>query len=328
VAAERDREQLVKAARMYFVDGSSQQEIAGAFGTSRSNVSRMLSAAREQGIVEIRIVDHAERRHDLEVELTQRFGLYDCLVAAYTPGTAPTESVAKLSSRWLLDTVHEGQRLALSWGTALQAMVWAVTATRRYDVEVVQLVGGLSSVDAEVTGQELVRELATRLGARYRYLHAPALVANPDALAAFLSERSVSTALDAAKSADIAFVGIGTYGDSSSGAIIDAMALSAGDRAELDALSPAGDICARYFDINGTPVPSEVLRHRVIAVDLEDLRRIPMVVGVTAGRVKAPGLVGALRGCHLDVLICDESAAGAALALDAATPHIGPEGTP
>jgi DNA-binding transcriptional regulator LsrR (DeoR family) len=328
MSSERDREQLVKAARMYFVDGSSQQEIAGAFGTSRSNVSRMLSAAREQGIVEIRIVDHAERRYDLEVELTQRFGLYDCLVAAYTPGTAPTESVAKLSSRWLLDTVHEGQRLALSWGTALQAMVWAVTATRRYDVEVVQLVGGLSSVDAEVTGQELVRELATRLGARYRYLHAPALVTSPDALAAFLSERSVSTALDAAKSADMAFVGIGTYGDSSSGAIIDAMALSPGERADLDAMAPAGDICARYFDINGTPVSSDAVHNHIIGVDLEDLRRIPMVVGVTAGRVKAPGLVGALRGCHLDVLICDESAARAALALDAATPHSSPEGTP
>jgi DNA-binding transcriptional regulator LsrR (DeoR family) len=305
---------------MYFVDGSSQQEIAEAFGTSRSNVSRMLSAARQQGIVEIRIVDSAQRRHDLEADLKQRFGLHDCQVAAYTPGMAPAQSVAKLSSRWLLDTVQGGQRLALSWGTALQAMVWAVTATRRYDVEVVQLVGGLSSVDAEVTGQELVRELATRLGARYRYLHAPALVANRDALAAFLSERSVSTALDAAKSADIAFVGVGTYGDSSSAAIIDAMALSAADRSAFDTMSPAGDICARYFDINGTPVGSEAVHNRVIAVDLEDLRRIPMVVGVTVGRVKAPGLVGALRGHHLDVLICNESAARAALALDAAVP--------
>jgi DNA-binding transcriptional regulator LsrR (DeoR family) len=42
--------------------------------------------------------------------------------------------------------------------------------------------------------------------------------------------------------------------------------------------------------------------------------------------VKAPGLVGALRGGHLDVLICDEAAARAALALDAATPRLGTEG--
>lgn len=326
MVAERVREDLVKAARMYFLDGASQQEIASVLGTSRSNVSRMLAAAREQGIVEIRIIDGTERRDTLEAELKQRFGLHDCQVAAHTPGSTPAQTVSKLSSQWLLDNIQDGQRLALSWGTALQAMVWSVTASRQYDVEVVQLVGGLSAVDAGVTGQELVRELATRLGARYRYLHAPALVANLGAVEALLSERSVSSALDAAKSADIAFVGVGTYGDSSSAAIIDAMALSPADRAELDAMSPAGDICARYYDINGAPVASRAVHDHVIAVDLDDLRRVPMVVGVTSGRVKAPGLVGALRGGHLDVLICDEAAARAALALDAATPRLGTEG--
>jgi DNA-binding transcriptional regulator LsrR (DeoR family) len=47
---------------------------------------------------------------------------------------------------------------------------------------------------------------------------------------------------------------------------------------------------------------------------------------VTCGRVKAPGLVGALRGGHLDVLICDEAAARATLALESATPRPGSEG--
>lgn len=324
MTAERDREQLVKAARMYFMDGASQQEVASALGTSRSNVSRMLAAARRLGIVEIRIVDSAQRRYDLEADLKARFGLHDCQVSAYTAGTTPAASMAKLSSQWLLDNINEGQRLALSWGTALQAMVWETTATRRYEVEIVQLVGGLSSVKTEVTGQELVRELATRLGARYRYLHAPALV-DPNALQTFLNERSVASALDAARTADIAFVGVGTYGDSSSAAIIDAMALSPADRAALDAMAPAGDICARYFDINGVPVPSEQVRDHVIAVSLDDLRRIPLVVGVTSGRVKASGLLGALRGGHLDVLICDESAARATLALDSAAPRPGEE---
>lgn len=323
MSAEREREQLVKAARMYFVDGSSQKEVADALGTSRSNVSRMLTAARQLGIVQIRIVDTAQRRPDLEAEMKARFGLHDCLIAAYVPGTTPADAVAKLSSQWLLDNLNEGQRLALSWGTALQAMVWETTAARRYDVEVVQLVGGLSSVNHEVTGQELVRELATRLGARYRYLHAPALITNHATLDAFLSEKSVASALDAAKDADIALVGVGTYGDSSSAAVIDSMALSVEERSEFDAMSPAGDICARYYDINGTIVPFQAVTDRVIAIQIDDLRRIPMVVGVTSGRVKAPGLVGALRGRHLNVLVCDESAARATLALDSATSNPG-----
>ena len=49
------------------------------------------------------------------------------------------------------------------------------------------------------------------------------------------------------------------------------------------------------------------MSEHVIAVDLEDLRRIPMVVGVTSGRVRPRlGRRPAWR-LHLDVLICDEA---------------------
>jgi len=41
---------LIKTARMHFLDGRSQDDIARVLGTSRSNVSRMLTAARAQGI--------------------------------------------------------------------------------------------------------------------------------------------------------------------------------------------------------------------------------------------------------------------------------------
>jgi DNA-binding transcriptional regulator LsrR (DeoR family) len=77
------------------------------------------------------------------------------------------------------------------------------------DVEIVQLMGGLSSIALASTGQELARTFAERLGARHRYLHAPALFASAERLAAMLDEPSIRIALDAA-TADIALVGIGT----------------------------------------------------------------------------------------------------------------------
>ena len=48
--ASRDRMYLIKAARMYFLDGRSQDDIARVLGTSRSDVARTLTAARAQGI--------------------------------------------------------------------------------------------------------------------------------------------------------------------------------------------------------------------------------------------------------------------------------------
>ena len=144
---------------------------------------------------------------------------------------------------------------------------------------------------------------------------------------AFLSERSVSSALDAAKSADIAFVGVGTYGDSSSAAIIDAMTLSAADRAELDAMSPAGDICARYFDINGSPSgfgrgsrPRDRRRSR---------RPAPRADGgggdQRPGQGPRPGRRTARRASRRTRSVT-RAAARAALALDTATPRPGTEG--
>jgi DNA-binding transcriptional regulator LsrR (DeoR family) len=55
----------------------------------------------------------------------------------------------------------------------------------------------------------------------------------------------------------------------------------------------------------------------VLAVSVEDLLRIPTVVGVAAGRAKAEGVLGALRGHLLDMLVCDDSLARAVLAVEA-----------
>jgi DNA-binding transcriptional regulator LsrR (DeoR family) len=308
----RDPELLAKAARLYFLEDRSQDDVAAVLGTTRSNVSRMLKQARDLGIVQIRIVDPAKRDHELEQTLRRRFGLVDVRVLEVTPETDVLPGVGRLAVRWLEETLRDGQVVALSWGHTLQAMVRAVDGLSRRDVEVVQLVGGLSALASAVTGQELVRELSERMGARHRYLHAPALFGSAEALAMMLQERAVADALDAAKTADIAVVGIGTPGIGSSGALIDALGLSPAQRADFDASGPAGDICARFYDLSGREVQS-VVSGRVLAVTLDDLRAIPTVAGVAAGREKASGILGAVRGRIIDVLICDQEAARSVL---------------
>ena len=77
----RDPAMLLAAARLYYVQGRSQAEVADALGTSRSNVSRMLTEALRQSIVEIRINDPEGRVHELEDELRSTFGLNQVRVA-------------------------------------------------------------------------------------------------------------------------------------------------------------------------------------------------------------------------------------------------------
>jgi DNA-binding transcriptional regulator LsrR (DeoR family) len=312
----RDPDLLVRAARLYYQQRLSQDEVARTLGTSRSNISRMLTAAQEQGIVEIRINDPAGRDPELERALVQQFGLADAVVALRPsdPSIRPLDRVGALAWTWLRQELRDGMTIALSWGRTLQSMVWSITDESPLSIDVVQLVGGLSSVASEITGQELVREMATRLGARYRYLHAPAIFQTTAARDTMLNERSVSDALDAARRADVAVVGIGAVNAGSSSAILRAFGLTEAERSQFEAAQPVGDVVARFFDIEGREVHGPV-HDRVLAVTLDDIRDMPIVVGLAVGREKVDGVVGALRGGFVDVLVTDVAAARGVLSV-------------
>jgi DNA-binding transcriptional regulator LsrR (DeoR family) len=311
--AARDPELLLAAARLYYLEDLSQAEVAERLRTSRSNVSRMLAAAVKQGLVEIRINDPAGRSQELEDALVARFGLRAARVAPRIVNGDPERQVGALAGRLLVEELRDGMTVALSWGRALQAMVDQTTTDRDHRVTLVQLIGGLTSVANETSGHELVRELAARLGATYRFLHAPAILTSAGATAALAAEESVQEALSAARGADIAVVGIGCPDSGSSAAILSALALSEEEREAFRAAGAVGDIAARYFDARGRPVRGPV-HDRVLAVTLEDLAEVPTVVGVAYGREKAGGVLGALRGHLVDVLVCDDALARAVLA--------------
>ena len=56
-----DHDLLVQASRLYYELGETQNAIADRLGVTRPQVSRLLKRARAEGIVEIRIVDRADR---------------------------------------------------------------------------------------------------------------------------------------------------------------------------------------------------------------------------------------------------------------------------
>lgn len=326
--APRDPATLLAVARLYFQQERSQAEIAATLGTSRSNVSRMLTEAQRQGIVEIRINDPEGRVHELEDELRSTFGLSQVRVAHTRsgPGLRVEDAVGSQAARLLLDELKDSMTVALSWGHALQAMVYATTAEHEFHrLTLVQLVGGLSSISNEISGQELVRELALRIGAEYRFLHAPATLESVTSRDALLAEPSIGAVLNDANRADIAFIGIGTPTHGSSAAILDSLNLDQSERDEFWAHEPAGDVAARYYTAQGIPIRG-VVDDRVLGVSLDGLLEIPNVVGVASGRAKTPGVLGALRGRIIDSLVCDEALARSVLSAAGSSTATG-EGT-
>jgi DNA-binding transcriptional regulator LsrR (DeoR family) len=314
VPSPREYADLARAARLYYIDGLSQKEVAQSMMTTRSNVSRMLTSAKQRGVVQIRIVDAAARDVALEAQLMSEFGLSEALVARFEPGTRAAQQAGQIGATWLAERLRDNLTLSISWGSSLQYLVGEVSVGQSLDIEVVAMVGGLSNLPTSRSGHELVRELATRLGAKFRYLNAPVILGRPEGVDAMMGEPSIDEVLEAARHSDIALVGIGAAGLGSSRAMVEQMRLSAEEQRELDAADLAGDIAARFYDFNGQPFLGAA-NDRILGLTLDQLRRIPTVFGIATGRDKAPGLLGALRGGLLDVLCCDVAAARGVLDL-------------
>ncbi len=76
---------------------------------------------------------------------------------------------------------------------------------------------------------------------------------------------------------------------------------------ELDLLrqeKAVGDILMRFFDQNGKLVETG-LEKRVISMSLEQLSKVSRAVGVAGGSRKYAGILGALRGRWINILITD-----------------------
>lgn len=314
MSAPRNAETLAEAAQLYYVDGLTQQQVATALDTTRSNISRMLQAARDQGIVRFQIVRPLHRQDALERSLIEQFGVREAIVLAADAGTDNLLQVGELAAHWLTDHVKDGMRLTLSWGRTLNAMAQALRVDQAYDVDVVQL-GGDLQLDPQFSGHELVREFAARLGGSYSYLHAPAILGSPEMVHELRSLRAIASELEKARSADVAFVGVGAYGQGFAARLLESAHLNAADRASFDRQPPAGDILARFFDERGVQLDTP-LRHRVLALELDELREIPTIVGIASGEDKGRGIWGALRAGLVDVLITDQAGAASASHLE------------
>jgi|GEM_PF-13460 len=306
---------LSEAAQAYYSRGSSLAQIAAELGISEREVTTLLEEARRRGIVQVNVLGPWTTSTALE----QRLQAYFPSVRAYVLtrehlSDAKTNAVlGVLAAQVLADRLQPHSVVGISWGRTLHQLIHALPPMNLPTAEVVQLIGATGHESSPTDGPMLAQLLANRLGCRATYLHCPVIVASAAGRNALLQERHLREALQHGERADIALVGIGSTEPEQSSLLhagyLDADALTA-----LRAAGAVGDICAQHFSATGEWLDIDINR-RVIGISLHALSKVGTVIGVAAGAVKAAPILAALRGQHVDVLITDDQAANAVLAL-------------
>ncbi len=301
-----DQELKARAAWHYYVEGLTQEQISELLGVGRIKVHRILSAAREEGVVQFRIRESVAGCIQLEKQLSGRFGLAGAVVvpAAADAGQAP-RLVGHAAAAYLADTIGPGDVIALGWGRTLKFAIGELPRRPLPGTTVVSMLGVLTHAQP-LNPTESAWELAEKIGAECYLLPVPVYADRPQDRDAFMSQRSVKDVMLRARRANRAVISVGSIAADSP--IAGYGFIRPSEFEELKAAGAVGDILCHFVDAAGRSIDHDV-NHRVCAYPLDELADIGDILLVSGGAEKVAVMRAALQRIKVSVLITDEQAA-------------------
>ncbi|MGG1940814.1 sugar-binding transcriptional regulator [Paenibacillus polymyxa] len=307
---QEDRKLLIKVAQMYYEQDMTQSEISKVLGIYRTTISRMLKRVREEGIVSITINYGTADQLPLEQKLCECFGLQEAIVVMTDPAQPShlkRKAIGRACSDWLQHKVQSKDVIGFSWGSSLASVVDEFSTDNRPFVTFIPMVGGPSGkLESRYHVNTICYQAAVKWNARSLMIDAPAITEQRETREQLINSPYFKTISDYWGKLDIALFGIGSaklqgrekwrgfYGD----AFIT----------ELEDGRAAGDICSRFFDESGTSIKTS-LEDRTLTISLEQIKKAKLSVGIAESLEKVPGILGALNGGYMNVLITTEETA-------------------
>jgi len=297
---------------LHFMDGMTQQAIASQLNLSTSKVNRLITQGRKLGMVRIEIESPFQRLVELEQRLMEIARLVGAVVTPTVPGSADStlQQVGRAAANQLLETLRDGDVIAITGGKAVSAVVDNLVAERAFDVTVVPLTGGVQG-KFYTDVNHLATQLAERLGGRTMLVHAPLFAESRAQRDMLMDMASIREVFELARRASVALVGIGSIRTPGS-SYYDLHPISAEDRDALFAQGVSGEMMAHLIHADGS-VADFPLNSRLVALDPAELMASPRVIGVAAGMEKVLPIQAALNGRFLKSLVVDEVTAAAVL---------------
>ena len=288
-------------------------------------VSRLLSEARDSGLVEIKICyPLAKTATDLENRLCEAFGLSQASVLLDPPSDYPIliRRLGELGAHLLRQELHNSVRVATMWGTTIYEVIWALPTLALAGSSVVQMIGTVGRGNYLMDGPELARSLAEKLGGTYHYLPAPILAEDEEVARSFLRQAAIADILDMVRQVDVALLGIGTL-EGYFSYLETTGYVQSDDLATLRQAGAAGSISGLFIGEDGRPLDISINRRVIGFKDTDALKGVRTVIAVAGGVNKAAAILAALRGGYLDVLVTDALTASTVLKLYANRARIG-----
>ncbi len=301
----------IRAARMYFYQNMKTGSIAKELNVSRSTVSRLLSYARTEGLVDIRILDPKEEPRRLAAVITERYGIGKVHVVTVPEIAGEAEwlrRVAQYTANYLNTRFDSGMILGIAWGTTLTAISRHLLRKTTHHSQIVQLngAGNTESTGIEYASQIIMR-FAENYHARAHLFPVPTFFDYPGTKEALWQEGSIRRILDLQARANLLLYSIGAVNSGIPSHVYSGGYLDDRDSLELERDHIAGDIATVFFREDGRFINIPINR-RASGPNLEIFQE-KQGICIVSGLAKVRGLHAALLGRLMTELVVDEPTA-------------------
>ncbi|NMM43422.1 sugar-binding transcriptional regulator [Rhodospirillaceae bacterium KN72] len=306
---------------LHFIEGMKQSDIAAKLNLSTSKVNRLITQGRSLGMVKIAIESPYQGLVDLEQGLVEAASLSTVVVAPTVSGNPDTtlQQVGRAAANHLLETIRDGDVIAITGGKAVSAVAENLQPERGFDVTVVPLTGGVQG-KYYTDVNHLATQIAERLGGKAMLVHAPLFAESREQRDMLMGMASIREVFDLARRASVALVGIGSiFAPGSS--YFDLHPMPNPDRKQMVTGGVIAEFLAHLIRRDGT-LADYPLNSRLVALDPTELAACPRTIGIAAGAGKVEPIQAVLNGGLLNSLIVDEETADKVLATFGESKHV------
>ncbi|MBM3710339.1 MAG: sugar-binding transcriptional regulator [Actinobacteria bacterium] len=298
---------LSRISRKYYIEDLTQQEIAKKLNISRTKVSRYLTRAKKEKIVEIKINSSGVSFEELESMVESKFDIKEChIVPSFDEKEEIYRQMAVSLSGILERILENGSYLGVGWGVTLKTVSGYLEPDKKMDIKVVPLLGGLGKVGIEVHTNSVAKTLADKYGGVSYVMHTPAVLDSKEARDIMQKDSSIREIIEMTDSIDAAVIGMSDIGPDST--MIKTGNFKAEEFSKLEKLGVAGDVNLIFIDESGKQIESEI-DERIVRIQIEKLKKIKNVIGIAYGQNKVRVIRGAIIGKIINILITDERTA-------------------
>lgn len=302
---------LFRMAQMYYEENMTQNEIAKEFDMNRSSVSRYLKRMREKGIVKITIDYSIVSNIEMAERIKEKFNMKEVIVVkseSHESSNDKLKNMGKAAADFMDEILTDNDVVGFSWGRSLSFMVDEIHTNKSLkNAAFIPLIGGpLGSLESRYHVNNITFSAAEKYKSASFMVDLPAIFRNKDARTYFTNSEHYKEMKALWDKTTVAFVGIGSLEISNS--LVFKNFYGEEFRKEVVKSKAAGDVLSQFYDIDGGLVETE-LNDRLIGKDIKGLRHLKYSVGIAESPEKVKGIIGALNGNYINVLVTTEETA-------------------